>query len=565
MNRDLFINSYLDRIEKKFSITRDMAFEILSMSAILDLSFDYIFDNICTAINGDGNRDGGIDGVYIDEDENEYVAHIFQVKNSKSIGDNILTKFINDYKNIFVTANSSEIPLNQKVKSVLENYKGIVSSGKIIENKLYFIFSGEKEEKDNTIIQRYKDENIEILDINDVYNKIENLITNKKRKTVNFSFMAEKSNISLRSDPQALISFQIQNIKAINFRLKVLDLCKLLDKEKDINERVDSVFSENIRGFLRYNRTNKNIKDTLESDDSEYFPFLNNGITIISEKIKIPSHMQAGIYPIETVNPVIVNGLQTTNVIYDIYNKDQSKLDGVYVLIRLYETSEPDLVNKITDATNTQSPINFRDKISNKKFNKYIKELFESNEIGFLTKRGDTFENSLSRQLKDSVESDVVYKFWYATYKELPEIAKNSKSKILEEIYEASENENHKLYNLFCGDKDSPLYEEMLNAYKIYKFVIKKKNSSLKTSDYINNADELISYGLYKLTTNDNEDGYQTICSSIEKIVDEEKQLLKDNGYTYSHNTYFKNAKSRYDLNRKLGFVSRDEGLLSST
>lgn len=562
MNKELFIDSYLKRIEEKFSLKKDFAFEILAITALLDQSFDEVYQNISTLVNGNGEHDGGMDGIFIDEDENECTMHVFQMKNGKGLGDNVLSKFINDYRNIFVYGNSTNIPLNSKVTSFLQRYTNIVSSGKIVDVKLYFVFSGEKENNDQSIIQRHQEENDEltIYDINDLYDRIDNLISeNKKRKNVDFSFMAEKSNISLKKDPQALISFQIQNIKAINFRLKALDLCKLLDQEVEINKRIDTAFSDNIRGFLKYNKTNKNIKETLESDYSEYFPFLNNGITIISEKVKIPNDMQAGYYPIETKNPVIVNGLQTTSVIYDIYQDDSTKLDGVYVLIRLYETSDPEIVDKITDATNTQSPISYRDKISNKNFIQYTKALFESYNIGFLAKRGDTFENSLSKQLKESIQSDTVFKFWYATFQELPEFSKNSKSKLLEEIFEASNDRTHKLHNLFNGSKDSIIYDQLLKSYKIYKFIVQKRNENI-ANDFINYSDELISYGMYKLD-GDFESSYTQICNAISSIIEEEKQFLKGKNLTYSHNGYFKSAKSRYDLNKKMSFVEKNEAL----
>ena len=254
MNKELFINGYLERIERKFSLSKNFAFEILAITALLDQSFDEVFYNISTLINGNGEHDGGIDGLYIDEDDNECTMHVFQMKNGNGLGDNVLSKFINDYRNIFVYGNNTNIPLNAKVKSFLERYTNIVSSGKIVDVKLYFVFSGEKEKNDQSIIERHQEENSElkIYDINDIYDRIDNLISeNKKRKNIDFSFMAEKSNISLKRDPQALISFQIQNIKAINFRLKALDLCKLLDQEIAVNQRIDTVFSDNIRGFLK--------------------------------------------------------------------------------------------------------------------------------------------------------------------------------------------------------------------------------------------------------------------------------------------------------------------------
>jgi hypothetical protein len=559
MNKELFINGYVERIEKKFSLSKDFAFEILAVTTLLYQSFDEVFQNVSTIVNGNGEHDGGIDGIYIDEDENECTMHVFQIKNSKGLGDNVLSKFINDYRNIFAYGNSLNIPLNSKVQSFLEKYTSIVSSGKIVDVKLYFIFSGEKVQNDQAVIQRHLDDNNElsIYDINDLYNRIDTLISeHKKRKDIKFSFMAEKSNISLKRDPQALISFQIQNVKAINFRLKALDLCALLDEEKNINHRIDTVFSDNIRGFLRYNKTNKKIKETLESDYSEYFPFLNNGITIISEQLKIPNDIQAGYYPIETKNPVIVNGLQTTSVIYDMYQNDRDKLDGVYVLVRLYETNDPEIVDKITDATNTQSPINYRDKISNKNFIKYTKAIFELNSIGFLAKRGDTFENSLSKQLEESIHSDTVFKYWYATFQELPEFAKNSKSKLLEEIFEASSDHTSQLNDLFNGSIDSPIYAQLLKAYQIYKFVVNKRNENIET-DFIKYSDELISYGIYK-QNEEFEISYPKVCDAIRNIIESEKSFLEEKNLTYSHNGYFKSAKSRYDLNKKMGFVEKN-------
>jgi hypothetical protein len=367
--------------------------------------------------------------------------------------------------------------------------------------------------------------------------------------------MAQKSNIAFKSDPQALISFQIQNIKAINFRLAALDLCKLLDTEKSVNQRIDSVFSENIRGFLGDNKTNRKIRETLRSDNAEYFPFLNNGITIIAEQVKIPKEMQAGLYPVETRNPVIVNGLQTTHVIYEEYERDPTALEGIYVLVRLYESNDPELVAKITDATNTQSPINFRDKISNKNFNQYVKTLFENNGIGYLTKRGETFDNRLSRALDQSIHADHLLKFWYASYHQKPEIAKNSKAKVLEDIFEASTTESHPLHDLFSGKPDSPVYEQLLRVYHLYKFIVERRNQPNPASDLVLYADELFCYGLHKLNMDDLGLAYEKVLSALLAGADDEKKLLSKNSLTYSHNLYFKSSKSRYDLDRALGFT----------
>ena len=556
MNRDLFLNGFIDRIAKRFNLNVDLAFEILAIAAVLDQTFDEVMDNVSTLENGNGSHDGGMDGIYVDE---EYaVMHVFQIKSGANLGDNILAKFINDYRNLFVFGNLAQLPLNTKVNKAFETYQALAQAGRAIETQLHFVFGGEITPQNRDIAKRHLDANerLSIYDRNDLYQQIESLIAeNRKRKPVDFSFMAQKSNIAFKSDPQALISFQIQNVKAINFRLAALDLCQLLDKEKAINQRIDSVFSDNIRGFLDYNKTNKKIRETLESDYAEYFPFLNNGITVIAEQVKIPKEMQAGLYPIETKNPVIVNGLQTTHVIYEVYKKNAIDLENVYVLVRLYETTDPELVSKITDATNTQSPINFRDKISNKNFNLYTKTLFELNGIGYLTKRGDTFENSFSRALSESIHADHLLKFWYASFYEKPELAKNSKAKVLEDIFEATSNKTHLLHPLFSGTADSVIYAQLLRTYQLYRFVVAQRNQTELCSEFIVYADELFCYGLYKLGDVHLPNAYQKIHAAIEQAIIVEKARYTSKGLTYSHNTYFKSAKSRYDLDSLMGFI----------
>jgi len=556
MNRDIFLDGFVSRIGKRFGLSTDFSFEILAIAAILDQSFDEVMDGVSTLENGSGSHDGGMDGVLIDEEE--AVMHVFQVKSGANLGDNALAKFVNDYRNLFVYGNATQLPLNRKVKKALDAYQALAQAGRTLQTSLHFIFGGELDLQNRGIALRHQgtDEQLTSYDRNDIYQQIESLIAeNRKRKPVKFSFMAQKSNISLKSDPQALISFQIQNVKAINFRLAALDLCRLLDKEKEVNKRIDSVFSDNIRGFLDYNRTNRKIRETLRSDFAEYFPFLNNGITVIAEQVKIPREMQAGLYPVETSNPVIVNGLQTTHVIYETYRENPALLDGVYVLVRLYETADPDLVSRITDATNTQSPINFRDKMSNKAFNGYTKAVFENASIGYLAKRGETFDNSFSRSLEQAIHADTLLKFWYASYYEKPELAKNSKAKVLEDIFEAKSTESHPLHDLFSGSPNSPVYGQLLSVYHLYRFIVAQRNLVGSTEDFVLYADELFCYGIHKLNDVDRQQAYQDIYDALRDATEAEKQLYQEKGLTYSHNAYFKSAKSRYDLDRRLGFV----------
>ena len=574
MNKELFLNGYIEKIATKFDIAKDLAFEILCLSSILDMSFDEVYDEASTLENKDGSHDGGFDGIYIDKDEN--ILHIFQMKNKPTIGDNELTKFISNYENIFVRNNSVGIRLNKTVKAKVDEYISLIQNGEYFEVQLYFIFNGTKETTNKSqnleVSQRFEaaQENLKILDSDDLFSRIESLVTiNKKRKQHKFTFQAEKSNISLKNDPQALISFSLLNVKAANFRLEALEICKLIDREIEINKSKDTLFSDNIRGYLGTNKTNRSIRDTLLSEDAEYFPFLNNGITIIANRINMPKQMMVGYYPIESINPVIVNGLQTTNVLYDIYKRDSSRLEGVYVMVRLYETADAELIDKITNATNTQSPISFRDKISTKRFNDFTKELFESKGVGYLTKRGETFDNTLSKQMHESITNETVIKFWYATFFEKPTIARNSKSKVMEYCFTAVEDAKHPLHKLFNGDKNSSIYMQLFIAYKIYMQVANMRKSYIKEEieDFIFYADEFMSYGIYKLLKK-NEllktfepllgEYYHEIFDTIKAIVESEKVRLNALDMTYSHNEYFKSERAVSDLNEKMSFCETE-------
>ena len=567
-NYNLFLNSYVQRISQHFSLQDSFAFEILAISAILEKDFDEVFNNISTIENSSGSNDGGMDGVYIVDEEGNFTLDVFQVKYSdKDLGDNEIRKFINDYTNLFVNDNAANIPLNNKTKRALDRYRALIISHKVPHQiRLHFVFNGDKETIENThrSEQHHQADNrLHFYGRQELYNKIAQLaLEGRKRKEVKFKFEAEKSNISLRNDPQALISFQIGNVKAINFRLKVLDLCALLDKEKEINGSVEYIFSENIRGFLS-NKTNAKIRETLEGQTPEYFPFLNNGITIIADRVIFPEEPAAGRYPVEVTNPSIVNGLQTSNVIYSIYQEAPAKLADVYVMVRLYETSQPELVEQITDATNTQTPINFRDKISKKSFNTFTSALFENHGVRYITKRGDTFKQN-SIPTRKSIESETALKFWYASFNKLPEIAKNSKSKVLEDIYEASVNKEHKLHSLFNGDKQSPIYQELWKSYTYYTFVIEKRNSEEnRDKEVLSFADEILCYAIFMIIKDSNrqktiEQSYTEALNALIKIVKKEKINHEAHNITYSHNNYFKSSKSRHDLNAELNLFTSE-------
>lgn len=578
-NKELFIDGFLDRISNEYKQSndpkhnKDLAFEIFSISAVLDKPFQEVFDNVIVrdvSSNRSGSKDGGIDGVYFRDLGDYFEMLVFQCKNTLSLKDNEISKFRNDVREVFDEGNRVGKTNIEDLQPFINEYKSISSNGKMIDTKCYFIYRGtniDPNYANNEAIYKSNhlpDKDFYIYDSEWIYEKLASL-TKTHRKTVEYTFRPQNSNFSLL-DNQALYTFSIGNTRAANFRILATDLCELMEKEKEINGTFDLLFEENIRQYLGNSRfrANREMNKTLNSEDAVLFPFLNNGITIVAEKITAPKSPQAGNYNVPVVNPQIVNGLQTSRVLYDLYLTDRSKLREVYVNIRVYETTEPGLVEKITDATNTQTPISYKDKISNKDFNALTKSVFANKGIDYITKRGEGF-NSRFKNMHDQIDSETVLKFWYATFFEEPETAKNSIARVLQEIYDAATSENHPLKSMFEGNKDSAIYNQLLTVYKIYRLIQSSKRKIISGNEtyldkyeHISSSDELMCYAVYKIVGTDLakyndqellENAYSEAASLIEEQVKKNKAELEAVGKTFSYNNYFKKSKCRYDFN----------------
>ncbi len=261
-NRELFIDGYLNKLATRFDINRDEAFEIFSIAAVLETTFEDVHDNVLIT----GKRDGGIDGIYFLEQGDYYVMHIFQCKNSLSLKQNQIEKFRNDYREIFIEGNKVQKPNIEDLQPKMDEYRQLSASGYVIDYKLYFLYNGLNEDASRPgnvqVFDAYHQEkSFEIWDSKKLYQKISYLIKAQNRRVqVKYNFFPVNSNIAL-SDHQALYSFSIQNIRATNFRIPAIDLCKLIELEMQTNATYDFLFSDNIRGFLGLRaRANKRCK-----------------------------------------------------------------------------------------------------------------------------------------------------------------------------------------------------------------------------------------------------------------------------------------------------------------
>lgn len=145
---------------------------------------------------------------------------------------------------------------------------------------------------------------------------------------------------------------------------------KLIEDE-DGNIRTN-IFYENVRDYLGDdNPVNKEIISTLSSPDAyQYFPVLNNGITIITRFIKPISSSKLTIKDYQ-----IVNGCQTSNALH----RCKEKLNGIElpIPIKIIYTNDATVINSIIRANNKQSVVPEEAFIALGEYHKQLQEFYK--------------------------------------------------------------------------------------------------------------------------------------------------------------------------------------------
>lgn len=163
--------------------------------------------------------------------------------------------------------------------------------------------------------------------------------------------------ITIRYDANnpSLIKYYAQKLKGLVCSVPAEEIARLVNDNKD-----GSIFDLNIRRFLgTRGAVNKDIYATcVDPKVAHEFWFLNNGITVVCDQfdpVTDPDNAH-----VKLRNMQIVNGCQTATTL--ALAEQEGKLSpDVRVLMRIYETRDPDLVGQIVLTTNNQNRISSRD------------------------------------------------------------------------------------------------------------------------------------------------------------------------------------------------------------
>ncbi|HCO6115375.1 TPA: AIPR family protein [Escherichia coli] len=149
----------------------------------------------------------------------------------------------------------------------------------------------------------------------------------------------------------------------------------------------DKLFSANVRSYLGSNKKdlsiNNEIQNTAKTHPGNFFVF-NNGITALVHDFEIDFIDESKtLGQIKSVTGIsIVNGAQTTGSISNL-GKDPD--DTLRVAIRFIRVNNPELINEITLANNSQNKVLRSDFRSSDSIQKRLRKDFEKNKEALYT------------------------------------------------------------------------------------------------------------------------------------------------------------------------------------
>ncbi|MBF0488425.1 MAG: AIPR family protein [Nitrospirae bacterium] len=494
----------------------------------------------------DGSGDGGIDAIYIDETEDNVIIHIFQSKYrtnlAKGFGKNEIDLTIAKVEEIFqgYEADNQSAIMKTRVEEIRDIFKGTMKKPEV---HIYFVVNTSKPDestKDRVKMLEAKGESyyVSFHDGNDILQTIDS----SKQKVYKINITTHKDIFHIGGD------VKLGDVRGIVATIQADELIKIYESSGR-----DRILSRNIRYFLGDNRINEKIKETASSvKDSKYFWFLNNGVTITCDKFSFIDDL-LGNKIITVTNPKIINGAQTTKALYNLYSERNlfpyKSLQDVYLLLRLYETDNEDLIDKITEGTNSQNPILERDLKANAPVQKLVKDYFLEKGFHYETHRNEYIDKKIDKA--SIANNERVFQAYISLYKEMPHEAKSCKSKIFERYFD----------DIFVID-NRELPNQLLISFKLLTFIENKKKAhwgQWKNGEaFFHHADLALVYIAGKIYPKIKDGGeifqndrllndiYMLEVLILREITHLENTIDAD----YSHNNFFKSRGFRNVIER---------------
>lgn len=524
--------SVLDERVKKYKSdysieTPGAAFGWVCLETILGLNLDEIEDALV-----DEGMDGGIDAIYIENLD----IHIVTFTYTDDF-DNVTRNFPqNKLDNLVVTVQKilqkdiNDTDVNTALWDKVRAMWDLFSSG--VPN-LHFHVCSNKEKPTIAAIRRFEGSLIPYRLVSFHYMDLEDMVSmilKERYPSVNgqVTFLRhgyfEKSNGPLKATVATIAANDL------------IDLIADPDDNTKINEHI---FNDNVRVDLGLNNSiNRGIYESALSDDNYEFWYLNNGIALVCDDC---SYVPRLVSPIASLTNVqIVNGGQTARTLFHAYKVDPNKVENVDVLVRIIETKDRSISEKICETANKQTPVRTRDLHANDWIQKKLEEDFITHGYYYERKKNQFSDKRVEQRIDAEMAGQVALAF----YLDMPSEAKNSKGMVFDEKYNDIFDENSvTALKLLLPIK---LYAPLEKQKRDIQNRKRKKISVPESEAFISLATFHILNGMKLIAEREDldlEDETQATLArekSITYIGKVVVQKMKELGDLYTHDRFFK-------------------------
>lgn len=556
--RQTWVEEEIEKVSKELDETDDNAFLLIASSLILDCSPNEIEAEDIV----DGGQDKQIDLINIEDNQDKGFANItvIQSKNTKGFSSNIVIQIRNGLDWIFERPKSevegiSNSAFKEKIKEI-RSLRSDYGAGNL-KVSVYHITNGDKSSLSNEYLEEAKILNEKYTNLGFGDFEFNQLGAHELVELINESDrLKRKVNIELP------IIYDINRASIMEFKQGDTSsfVCTVagneLAKAASIEPR-DAIFDLNVRPYYgSKGKVNNDIWNTCTGADSSRFWFLNNGITMVCDTFDFTRDPDDPKLKIR--NAQIVNGCQTTVTLREAFEKNELSKD-VKILLRLYSTDNPTLVEKITLTTNNQNKITDRDLRANDPVQQDIERIMQE-KYGYYYERKNKQYRAITSK-KNIVPSPKSAQSYLAIVRKKPANARGYLGAIWSDFYsEIFENAS---------------VVDLLVSYKIYELCHSESLMSKKIHGISVLEQECRVYGLFHISRvigyellsdcwgHSNIDRVEEVLKNIEvsgfpeniykDALDVIQQLRQEDASDHPEpSLYFKNTTSQRKLNAKL-------------
>ncbi|EIV8654812.1 AIPR family protein [Vibrio parahaemolyticus] len=502
-----------DKLKERFGFYLFML-ESLCDEKDLDRISDIITDTEYNAyLTGNRFNDQGIDAIYINDESKEILLFNFKFRESFKPGQMqssneafVSTKLVN------CILNGNSDGLEGKLKSLVDDAIERLNSNDVWKTSLYMLSNEAVPiNNDETAIQQLKDfYDMEVISI--CLPQIKSMM----------SIRPKPISSELIIDNDALMSYSentISTSKSYIVRLNAADIIRLTCKNQELRnnyncekievlakERIDyGVLFDNVRGFVQKSKYNEAIARSLKEDPSKFFMY-NNGMTIVAKDIKAEPVNGNKKVRISISDFQVLNGGQTLRTLHNFNAQDDSHISEFLskseVLVRIFNASNSDAVNKIAEYTNSQNSISNVDLKSLSTLQIQLEQLLDEHDIIYSRKNGDTGMND-QKDYKYKISMELFGQILFAIQGN-PEKSSNQKQHIFGKYYDDIFSERN--FNI----SDAPA---IIESY----FDIKKSYDSVTES--LQKIEQKVFYILYMRKVRSDLDN-QACIDELERVLE---------------------------------------------